>query len=567
MGLNRRQLIAAAAAAGAGAAVAPFGLRLGGAVATAQTALVGVTFDAAPFTLGVASGDPTADGVVLWTRLAPEPLTDGDGGLAESVDVQWVVAEDPRLRRVVRQGTASAVAGMAHSIHVPVDGLEAGTTYFYRFSALGRVSRIGRTRTTPAPGAAALRLAYVSCANFQHGFFGAYRNLAREDVDAVICLGDYLYEYRTGEFGGFRRHQDFETIDVPTYRQRHALYKGDPDLRAAHAAFPWIVTWDDHEVDNDYADLIPENDLAAENNASTEAFAERRAAAYQAYYEHLPIRLTETGPPDGPDFRIYRQIRFGDLLDVSVLDTRQYRSDQPCADQNFLAFRCAEQDAPERTMLGEEQKGWLKSNLESSTTAWRLLANQLIFAPLFSTSATGNVPGMTPSGPAPADGNLYFNPDQWNGYLAERQELSRFLAESEIPETLVITGDIHSHWVFDVPADPDADPSGPIVATEFVGTSITSDGFDEAVGEAGEQFARADFYANNPQLRLFEGNQHGYAILEVTPDAVTNTFRVINDREDPRATVSTLAVARRERGSTEVQIVESDVATNPRRPA
>ena len=562
--ITRRKLLGAAVAAGGYAA---FGPRLGTwqDTAMAQTMRTGVSFDPAPFTLGVASGDPTGTGVVLWTRLAPEPLAEVDGQLADEVEVEWVVARDPRLRRVVASGTAVAPAAMAHSVHVPVEGLQPGTTYFYRFAALGRVSRVGRTRTTPAPGAAAVRLAYVSCANFQHGFFGAYRNLAREDVDAVICLGDYLYEYRTGEYGGFRQHQDFETIDLPTYRQRHALYKGDPDLRAAHAAFPWIVTWDDHEVDNDYADLVPENDDPSQGNGSTEAFAQRRADAYQAYYEHLPIRLTETGPPDGPDFRIYRHVAFGDLLDVSVLDTRQYRSDQPCADQNGLAFRCAEQDEPSRTMLGDEQKGWLKDTLEGSTAAWRLLANQLIFAPLFSTSVFGNGPVPVPP-TGPADGNLYFNADQWNGYLAERRELAGFLAEREIPDTVVITGDIHSHWVFDIAEDPDTDPDGPVVATEFVGTSVTSDGFDEAIGAAGEQGARASFYANNPQLRLFEGNQHGYAVLDVTRDAITNTFRVISDREDPSPSVSTLAVARLERGNPRVEIVRSDVATNPRRP-
>jgi len=592
MPLTRRELLGAAAA-GAGLAALPFGRRLSDPRAVAQSAPLGVAFDPAPFTLGVASGDPTGTSVVLWTRLAPEPLVEAGAALPERVEVDWVVAEDPRLRRVVRSGTTVAGPELGHSVHVDPGGLEPGRTYWYRFAALGRVSRIGRTRTAPPPGAPRMRFAYVSCANFQQGEFAAYRNLAHEEVDVVLCLGDYFYEYGAGEYGGYREHQDFEVVTRDQYRQRHALYKGDPNLRAAHAAFPWIVTWDDHEVDNDYAADLPENDNEAEGNASAETFLQRRADAYAAYYEHLPMRLPDGGLA-GANTRIYRSLSFGDLLDVAVVDTRQYRSDQPCGGSGIgpgalpFAGACAEQEDPSRTMLGAAQKTWLTETLSSSTAAWRVVANQVMFAPLFSASlvgllgnagvGTGGVPDL-PTGdvpiPVPVGGNasFYFNLDQWDGYLAERRELTQFLAQSQLPDTFVITGDIHSHWVQDVPADPDDEPGGPVVATEFVGTSITSDGFDDTFessggppgsGRAFESIARQAFYADNPQMRFFEGNSHGYAIVEVTREAITNTFRVISDRTDRYATVATLAAFRRARGDLLVTQVEGGLG-NPRR--
>lgn len=438
MGLNRRQLLAAAAAAGAGAgaAVAPFGVRLGGAVASAQAAFVGVSFDAAPFTLGVASGDPTASSVMLWTRLAPEPLTDGDGGLDETVEVAWVVAEDPRLRRIVKTGTTPATSALAHSVHVDVTGLEPGRTYWYRFAALGRVSRIGRTRTAPAPGAARLRVGYVSCANFQHGEFAAYRHLAREDLDVVFCLGDYQYEYTAGEYAGYREHQAFETVTLEQYRQRTALYKGDPALRAAHAAFPWVVAWDDHEVDNDWASDTPESTDPAQSNESPEAFRMRRARAFQSYYEHMPVRLPDVAQVGSPDVQIYRDLAFGDLLDVSVVDTRQYRSDQPCGGQEpgFIVVSCQEQDDADRTILGAQQKDWLKGALSGSQAAWRMVANQVMFSPLYSTSLAAlpldqlglpvPIPAQIPA-PTGSNGQYYFNVDQWGRPISPSAGRSR----------------------------------------------------------------------------------------------------------------------------------------------
>ncbi len=565
MRLTRRQLLAGA---GAGAAALPFGSRLAGHRAEAQSLPLGVAFDPAPFTLGVASGDPLPESVILWTRLAPEPLVEagaslGGSGVNEAVEVDWVVAEDPRLRRVVRTGTTMAGPELGYSVHVDPGGLEPGRTYWYRFAALGRVSRIGRTRTAPVGPTGRVRFAYVSCSNFQHGYFGAYRHLAREDLDLVVCLGDYFYEYPTGEYGGFRDHQPFETQGLEEYRQRHALYKGDPDLRAAHAAFPWVVTWDDHEFDNNYADLVPEANTEDSANATPESFAQRRSDSYQADYEHLPLRLPQ--PDDlanATDLRIYRRLLFGDLLQMDVVDTRQYRTDQPCQNpedgsDGFIVVRCPEQDDPEATILGAEQKTWLLDGLERSTAAWRVVANQVMFSALFSQ-------GTPTSGlPVPVGEAVYFNADQWDGYLAERGEVVRFLGERGVPDTFVITGDIHSHWVHDVKQDF-LDPGSPVVATEYVGTSITSDGFGPAVGAEGEQVARADFYLANPHLRFFEGLSYGYAVCEVTPDAVTNAFRVVSDREARFPTISTLAAFRQDRGDPLVTQVDGGLA-NPRR--
>jgi len=561
--LDRRRFLSGALAAGGLVAVTRLHGESWHDVAMAQTAPAGVSFDPAPFTLGVASGDPLADSVILWTRLAPEPLT-GGGPLPDEVEVDWVIAADPRLRRVVAQGTAPAIAAMGHSVHVDVSGLEPGTTYWYRFAALGRTSRIGRTRTAPAPGAASFRFAYVSCQNFEQGFFAPFAALVAEDIDLVVHLGDYIYE--GGGDGEGRSHTGDETNELPEYRNRYALYRGDSALRAVHAAFPFIVTWDDHEVDNNYAGLIPEDDDEAEGNDTPERFAQRRANAYAAYYEHMPIRLTEAGPPSGPDFRIYRRYTFGDLLEMSVLDTRQYRDDQPCDDAFFVAS-CDEQTEEGRTILGAEQREWLKSGLSASTTAWRCLAQQLMIGQL----KTANIPvdELEPfiEGLTPASDGVYFNADQWDGYQAERADLFAHLANEGIPDTFVITGDIHSHWVHDCKPDFD-DPESPVVATEYVGTSISTSGFNGTSAAF-----RQDFFPNNPTLRFFEGDAHGYGILEVTQEAVTNTFRVVGTsdtlgrpgtgRTAEQAPRSTLAVFRQMRGNPLVEQVEGGFR-NPR---
>lgn len=465
-------------------------------------------FSAYPFTLGVASGDPAPDGVVLWTRLAPDPLR-GGGMPPESLNVEWVVAEDELLRRVVRRGAATAGPELGHSVHVEVDGLEPGRPYWYQFFAGAEASPVGRTRTTPPRDAKPdrLRFAFASCQHYEQGFYTAHRHLAAEDLDLVVHLGDYIYEYG-GALDRVRYHTYSEIESLDDYRNRYALYQSDPDLQAAHAAFPWIVTWDDHEVDNNYAGAI------SERGDPVEAFLRRRASAYQAYYEHLPLRRGSL--PRGPDLPLSRRLAFGELADFHVLDGRQYRSDQACGDG--VKARCPEAEAPERTMLGAAQEAWLQAGLDRSRARWNVLANQTVIAQLDS---------------APGD-ERQFSMDNWNGYPAARRRLLEFLARRRPANPVVITGDIHSNWVADLKTDFD-DPRSPTVAAEFVGTSISSggDGADlTAFGERG--------LAENPHIKFFNG-QRGYVRCEVTPERWRADYRVVEFVTQPHAPIKTRA--------------------------
>ncbi|HEX3157585.1 MAG TPA: alkaline phosphatase D family protein, partial [Gemmatimonadaceae bacterium] len=320
-----------------------------------------------PFTLGVASGDPTPDGVVLWTRLAPDPLR-GGGMPPRRVPVRWEIAADEGFARIVQRGEALALPELAHSVHVEVRGLASDRVYWYRFITGGAASPVGRTRTAPAAGARLDRfaLAFASCQSYQSGYYTAHRHLANEDVNLVVFLGDYIYEGGIDQ-GGVRRHTGPEIMSLGDYRDRYALYKTDPDLQAAHAAFPWTVTTDDHEVDNNYAGEI------SERYDAPQLFLQRRAAAYQAYYEHMPLRRSSM--PKGPDLPLYRRLGFGDLLELNVLDTRQYRTDQPCGDS--VTPHCAESLSPDATILGAAQERWLLDGLGASAARWNLLGNQL----------------------------------------------------------------------------------------------------------------------------------------------------------------------------------------------
>ena len=315
--------------------------------AAARTGAAAGAFQPEPFPLGVASGDPTADGVVLWTRLARDPLH-GGGMPPEDVEVTWEVARDERMQDVVQRGTAVAPAALGHSVHVEVAGLEPARWYWYRFRTGEGASPVGRTRTLPAAGADVerLRFAFASCQHYEQGYYTAYRHMAEDDLDLVFHLGDYIYEYE-GRDGRVRRHTGDEIELVDDYRNRYALYRSDPDLQAAHAAFPWVVTWDDHEVDNNYANDVPEDGLPAE------LFLRRRAAAYQAYYEHMPLRRASL--PEGPRLQLYRGFDWGRLASFHVLDTRQYRTDQPCGDRRAPA--CDGIHDPAATLLGERRSG------------------------------------------------------------------------------------------------------------------------------------------------------------------------------------------------------------------
>ena len=376
------------------------------------------TFAVSPFTLGVASGDPAPDGVVLWTRLAPEPLV-GGGMPPEAFEVRWRVATDERMRNVVRQGAAVAIPEYGHSVHVEVDGLSPARWYWYQFDVGGHQSAIGRTRTVAAPDASPdrMRFAFASCQHYEQGLFTALGHMADEDLDLVIHLGDYIYEYE-GNAGRVRRHTGREIESLDDYRNRYALYKSDPALQAAHAACPWIVTWDDHEVDNNYAAWN------SEALAPADAFLRRRAAAYQAYYEHMPLRAAAI--PSGPDMLLYRQLGFGDLV-YFVLDTRQYRTDQPCGDGS--APVCDEVRDPRATLLGGHQARRLVEGLDRSSARWNVLAQQVMMA------RVDRRPGD----------EVFYSMDQWGGYDAERTRLMDFFARRTPSNPVVLTGDIHAN--------------------------------------------------------------------------------------------------------------------------
>jgi alkaline phosphatase D len=429
-----------------------------------------------PFSLGVASGDPTHNSVVLWTRLAIDPLN-GGGMAPVPIDVKWKLATDAQLRHVVRQGTAIALPQDGHSIHVSVNGLAPDRWYWYQFETGSNVSPIGRTRTFPAPGSQPrlLRFAFVSCQHWESGFYTAWQHLAQEDIDFVIHLGDYIYEDGTSA-GGVRQHVPAsEIMTLDDYRNRHAQYRGDANLQAAHARFPFIITWDDHEVENNYAGEVSENngDADPNNNVSASDFRGRRARAYKAYFEHTP--LNPQRDPDGASLRLFRRFAWGRLAEFHVLDTRQFRSDQPCGGPkdllapvgDDLVISCGEELNSSATMTGAAQETWLLNGLRSSQARWNVIAQQVMMA------SVDFGPGVALFDPRLA-GLQIRNVDSWDGYVAARNRLLGTVRDEAIPNLVVITGDIHSSWVADLKTDF-TDPASPAVGTEFVGTSISSD--------------------------------------------------------------------------------------------
>ncbi len=471
----------------------------------------GPSFAADPFALGVASGDPGPDGFVLWTRLAPDPLN--GGGIDGDVGVRWEIASDDAFRQVVRSGTATASAELAHSVHVEVAGLEADRWYWYRFSAGDAVSATGRARTMPTPEAMPdrLSLAFASCQHYETGFYTAYEHMAAEHPDLVFHLGDYIYEGAARP--RVRAHRGEELASLEDYRNRYALYRTDPDLQLAHAACPWIVTWDDHEVDNNYA-----ADISEQPDVRREAFLERRAAAYQAYYEHMPLRASQI--PSGPSMRLYRKLSYGRLAQFTVLDTRQYRTDQPCGDRTQPP--CEEASDPAATLLGDGQRRWLFDALRESSAEWNVIPQQVMMAQV------DRMPGD----------DVRYSMDQWPGYAASRDRLLGFLAESRVRNPVVLTGDIHTNWVNDLLVDF-GDPTSPAVATEFVGTSISSSGDGGPNTEYAEGVMR-----DNPFVKL-QNAQRGYVSCEVTPGLWTARYRVLDRvsvRGAPRQTLAEFAV-------------------------
>jgi len=467
-------------------------------------------FDRSPFTLGVASGDPTDDGVVLWTRLAPDPQAPGGGMTDEAVRVVWEVSDDERFSRIVARANTEASPARAHAVHVEVDGLRPARPYWYRFRAGTWESPVGRTRTAPEPTADVdrVRFAFASCQHYEQGYYTAHRHLAQEDVDLVLFLGDYIYEYAP-QPNPVRTVTGQEATTLETYRQRYALHKADPDLQAVHAAHPFIVTWDDHEVDNDYA-----NDLSQDDDPR-EPFLLRRAAAYQAYFEHMPLRAVRR--PRGPDMPLFRSLPYGRLIDFSVLDTRQYRTPKPCGGGQQVPL-CDDARAATATILGERQREWLFDHLAASPARWHVLAQQVMMARL----------DLAPGPPEE------FSMDKWTAYQPDAQAVFDYFGTGKVSNPVVLSGDIHSNWACDLHARPE-DPRSRIVGAEFVGTSITSgrDGVDIS--------ARSQaILPENPHVK-FHNAQRGYVRCTTGRDRWTTDYRVVPFVSRPGASVETRA--------------------------
>jgi alkaline phosphatase D len=467
-----------------------------------------------PFTLGVASGAPLPTAVVIWTRLAPRPL-DGGGVGNRRVPVDWEVATDERFRRVVRRGRVEAVPARAHSVHVDVRRLEPGRRFFFRFRADGHVSPVGQTRTAPAANAGvdSVRLGVASCQHFEVGFFGAYRHMLADGVELVAFLGDYMYE-GPAKPERVRMHIGDETNTLAEYRNRHAQYKTDPDLQRMHAAVPWLVTWDDHEVDNDYA--------GAQGSTLDPRFLRRRTAAYQAYFEHMPLRM-----PADVDFsapRLHRRYDWGALARFHVLDGRQFRTPQACPGPGRGGSRllpldeeCPELLAPGRTMLGRAQERWLQAGIGAVPDRWNVIAQQTLM--MRSIIVRDGKPGVWT--------------DSWDGYPAARQRLLEFIRDRGARSCLVVTGDRHVNYVADLKTDFD-DLDGEPVATELCGTSLTS-----PMGQPPSEVEGV--LRDNPHIKHGDPSQRGYMVVELTPERAVARLRVVDDPTNRQTGVATQA--------------------------
>lgn len=484
-----------------------------------------------PFTLGVASGEPSPDGMVLWTRLAPRPM-DPDGGMGTTrVAVRWELASDEQFTTIVRHGEAIAAPEWGHSIHVEPRGLAPARTYYYRFIAGGETSPVGRTRTAPAPGAMPdrLRFAFCSCQKYETGFYAAYRHMVADDPDIIVFLGDYIYEVGSERKDDVRVHTLSEPVDLAGYRQRYALYKLDPLLQAAHHAAPWATTWDDHEVANDYA-----MDLDQLNGDRT-IFRRRRAAAYRAYWENLPLRRFSRPAADG-GMQLYRTLDWGRLAQFQILDDRQYRGARACQPPELLArhveYTKLVPDCPDlstdRTMLGRTQEGWLGNALGTTKARWNILAQQTILSSLKRVN------------PADEKGPSVFSPDVWAGYPVARDRILRRWADAKTPNPFAIGGDIHSFTAADMRLSPD----GPPVGAEFVGGSISSLFHDPYL----------KMEAQRSGVRYAENEVRGYGRVDVTAGRADIVFRGVANARLADSGISDLARFTIENGRPGIQL-------------
>lgn len=461
-------------------------------------------FASDPFALGVASGDPLPDGVVLWTRLI-------GGDLRENVEVIWEISTDDQMRRIVRNGRAAARPEFAHSVHVEVNGLAPARWYYYRFRVGDAASPIGRTRTAPAPSTRLDRFnfAFASCQNFSGGYYTAYEHLAKEEIELVVFLGDYIYEFGPRP-GDIRPPNIGETHTLEEYRGRYAQYKSDPLLREVHRLFPWIVVWDDHELANNWASQSPEWSQPDPN------FLTRRANAAKAYYEHMPLRRAAL--PQGPDIRVFRRFDYGDLIRFHMLDTRQFRSRQACGDG---IKNCAEINDAGRTMLGREQENWLQEGLDKSRARWNVIGNQIMMTKVDRT-------------PGPVE---EFSMDDWAGYEAARSGLTEYLGTRRPSGPVVITGNNHHHFVGDMKTDY-RNPAARTVATELLGTSISSGGDGDPTSAGVVRWNES--LKENPQARYYL-NKRGYVVCNLDRDGFHADFRKVEQIHAPGAPIETSA--------------------------
>jgi alkaline phosphatase D len=508
--LSRRGLLKGASASALLAALMPVASR---------SVWANPVFASNPFSLGVASGDPLPDGVVIWTRVAPDPLN-GGGMPMQAVPVSWEVASDDRMRTTVQKGETLARPELGHSVHVEVGGLEPGRPYWYRFRAGRDASRVGRTRTAPAPGSmpALLRFANVGCQRYEDGYFTAFRHLAREELDFVFHYGDYIYEYRArnSPTPTVREIAGDEIHTIVDYRNRYALYKRDADLQAAHAAHPFLSSFDDHEVDNNWAGAISEEDggQTFPNAVPPEYFALRKQMAFHAWYENMPVRRAQL--PRGPAIQAYRRLRYGQLAELNVLDTRQYRDDQPCGDG--IKEPCPAVSNPSAQILGADQERWLFEGLARSDAAWNVLAQQVMVM-------RRDVAAADPS---------QVSMDKWDAYPAARDRLMRHVEAARVKGLVVLTGDVHNAWAGDLKADF-LNPASATLGTEFVATSITTGGDGFEIDDL-----RRTILARNPHIKYFN-NRRGYSVHEATKDRMVVHHRAVDTVSQPNALLVTKA--------------------------
>jgi alkaline phosphatase D len=489
-----------------------------------------------PFALGVASGSPTHDSVVLWTRLVEIGLD------SRPVTVRWEVADDEAFIRIVQTGQHLATADLGHSVHVELQNLQADRWYFYRFSVGDAVSTVGRTRTFPKAGAAieTLKVTYASCQRWEAGYFTAYKHMLAEKPDAVLFLGDYIYEYPGNPVSAVRSPSLTSTmgfvLTLDDYRARYAQYKSDADLQAMHAACPWLLTWDDHEVQNDYAGLTAGDSGVADFFSKPADFAMRRAAAYQAYYENMPVRastLTKSlaGLASGAEMRIYQRVDVGQLASFYMLDSRQYRDRQACSKDGKLGAsmvnpaKCAQWLDPKRTMLGAQQEAWLSAEFSATKmrgSTWNVLAQSTLFG------LRDNKPG---------DEQSFFN-DGWDGYAPARKRLTDALHKNSVQNAVMLGGDVHENWVGYLKTDysqTTAAQALPAIGVEFCGTSITSPAGSSAVEKTSERLAE------NPHFVFADAKFRGYGVVEFNAKQMTTSLRVVDNVRSKTTVVDTLA--------------------------